>query len=325
MVRPRATAWRRMVATAHVHDTFVRAAPHVVWSALTDPDQQIRWTPGYRVESSFRAGDTWRLVADDDRDVAEGAVETFDAPRRLTVGWRFVGDVPSGDEPPSRVDVLVVAADEAGVVTRLVLRHTGLALSPLTWEWARTRWPLTLDSLKSFLETGVPLPPVTVEDDAVDAGEIEGNWHRAQAIVANNSVWELLDGRTLRPDEVDELLERAYAAAHHWRRATGATVVNRARAAYLLSRVHASCGHGELALHHADRCSDLVAGAPDDMADFDHAYAYEARARALACLDREPEAREMRRRAASVRIVDEQDRSIFRSDFETGPWFGLDD
>lgn len=315
-----------MVATAHVHDTFVRAAPLVVWSALTDPDQQVRWTSGYRTESSFRPGETWRLVAaDDDRDVVEGAVEVFDAPRRVTVDWRFVDGSASCGEPPSRVDVLVRAADHAGLVTRLVLRHTGLALSPLTWEWARTGWPLALDSLKSLVETGDPLPPLAVEDDAIDPDEIEGNWHRAQAIAANNSVWELLDGRMLRADEVDELLERAYAAAHHWRRATGATVVNRARAAYLLSRAHATCGHGELALHHADRCSDLVAGAPDDMADFDHAYAYEARARALACLGREPEARELRRRAAAVRISDDQDRSIFGGDLESGPWFGLDD
>jgi uncharacterized protein YndB with AHSA1/START domain len=314
-----------MVATSHVHDTFVRAAPRLVWSALTEPDQQVRWTAGYRVESSFRPGDTWRLVATDgDRNVVEGAVETFEAPRRLTVGWRFVGESSPGDEPPSRVDVVVRAADDAGTVTRIVLQHTGLALSPLTWDWARTGWPLALDSLKTFLETGEPLPSVTPEQDALDADEIEGNWHRAQAIVANNSVWELLDGRTLRPEEEDELLERAYAAAHHWRRATGATVVNRARATYLLSRAHASCGHGELALHHADRCSELVAGAPDDMADFDHAYAYEARARALACLGRQREAREMRRRAAAVPIADEQDRSIFGSDLAAGPWFGLD-
>lgn len=312
-----------MVATAHVHDTYVRAAPQIVWSALTEPDRLVRWTAGFRVESSYRPGAPWRLVDGDDRDVVEGEVQTFDAPRRLVVGWRFGDDTPFGAEPSSRLEVLITAADAA--VTRIVLRHTGLALSPLTWEWARSRWPFALDSLKSFLETGDALPRVRFGDDAFDSGEVEGNWHRTQAITANNSVWELLDGSALRPDEVDELLERAYAAAHHWRRATGATVVNRARAAYLLSRAHASCGHGELALHHADRCSDLVAGAPDDMADFDHAYAYEARARALACLGGLAEAREMRRRAAAVRISDEQDRSIFESDLAAGPWFGLDD
>jgi hypothetical protein len=181
-----------------------------------------------------------------------------------------------------------------------------------------------LDSLKSYLETGEPLPAVDTGVSEPDAELIEGHWHRVQAVTANNSVWELLDGRALQPDEVDDVLERAYAAAYHWRRAAGSTVVNRARASYLVSRAHAFCGHGELALHHADRYLDLIGRAPDDLADFDHAYGYEARARALAALGRNDDAIEARHRAATVAIADEQDRSIFESDLAEGPWFDLD-
>lgn len=313
-----------MAAVAHLRESFVRASREAVWSALTDPDQTGCFARGYRVDTSFPRGGKWRLVADrDDRDVVEGDVETFDAPNRLVVTWRMLSDADLADEPPSRVEWTLVPASDDGTVTLVTLRHTGLALSPLTWERMRLRWPEALDSLKSYLETGSSLPPL--ETDVVhDPAEIEANWHRAQAVTANNAVWELLDGRSLRPDEIDELLERAYAAAHHWRRASGATVVTRARTSYLLARAHAYCGHGDLALHHAEQCSNLVSGAPDDMADFDHAYGYEARARALACLGRLAEAGEVRRRAAAVRITDAQDRSIFDSDLAAGPWFGLD-
>lgn len=311
-----------MPADALLHETYVRAAPDAVWSALTGAGA-VQWLPGVQVETSLRPGRKWRLVAaDDDHDVVEGDVETVDAPRRLAASWRFVDTADFADEPSSRVEWTIAPA-EPGSATRVVVRHDRLALSPLTWQRMRPVWPAALASLKSYLETGEPLPIVVPTVDGPDAAAVEGQWHRAQAITANNSVWELLDGRTLRPDEVDELLERAYAAAHHWRRAAGATVVNRVRASYLCSRAHATCGHGELALHHAERCSELVASAPDDVADFDHAYAYEARARALACLGRLAEAGEMRRRASAVRIADEQDRSIFRSDLDAGPWFGL--
>ena len=313
-----------MAAAAHLHETFIRATPEAVWSALTDPEQNLGFSGGYRIDASFRPGSKWRIVADaDDRDAVEGDVETFDPPHRLVVTWRGLGDPAIAAEPPSRVELVLHAVAGAGTVTRIVLRHTGLALSPLTWDRMRARWPWVLGSVKSYLETGEPLPVTDFDHAGPDASEIEGNWHRTQAITANNSVWELLDGRDLAPSEIDELLERAYTAAHHWRRASGATVVNRARASYLISRAHAFCGHGELALHHADRCSELVSGVPDDMADFDHAYAYEARARALACLGRLDEAGEMRRRAATVRIADDQDRSIFESDLAAGPWFGL--
>ncbi len=149
--------------------------------------------------------------------------------------------------------------------------------------------------------------------------------HRAAAIDANNAAWEFLDGRPHTPDETDELLERVYAAAHHWRRAAGVTPINHARAAWLISRAHAALGNGDLALHHADRCATLTAGAGDDAADFDHAYAHEARARSLAALGRHDEARDERDRAAAAEIADDQDREIFDGDLVAEPWFGLSD
>jgi uncharacterized protein YndB with AHSA1/START domain len=311
-----------MAAGAHLHDIFVRAPREAVWAALTDPGHTVRYFHAFRIESSFRPGEKWRLVRpDDDTDAVEGEIETFDPPQRLAMTWRVLYDTALSEEPPSRVEWTLVPANDDGSVTRVTLRHGDLALSPLTWEHLRLGWVVVLDSLKSYLETGEPLPDIDTASTRTD--DVEGQWHRSEAIAASNAVWELLDGRVLGVDEVDQLLERAYAAAHHWRRARGATIVNRARASYLLSRVHAVCGHGDLALRHADRCSDLVIRAPDDMDDFDHAYAYEARARALACLGRLDEARESRRRAAAVGIRDDQDRAIFDADLAAGPWFGL--
>lgn len=314
-----------MAAGAHLNEIFIRAPREAVWEALTNPDYTVRYFHANRIDSSFRPGEKWRFVrADDDSDAVEGEIETFDPPHRLVLTWRVLYDAAMSAEPPSRVEWTLTCADADGSVTRVTVRHGDLALSPRTWEHVRVGWVAVLDSLKSLLETGEPLPDIDVTNGEADVDDIEAQWHRAEAVTANNSVWELLDGRALGPAEVDELLERAYAAAHHWRRARGATVVNRARAAYLLSRAHATCGHGELALHHADRCSELVTQAPDDMADIDHAYAYEARARALACLDRLDEARELRRRAVAVRIGGDQDRAIFEADLAAGPWFGLD-
>lgn len=153
-------------------------------------------------------------------------------------------------------------------------------------------------------------------DDPVDPAV-----HRRLAIAANNSVWELLDGRRYAPDEVDELLSRAYAAAYHWQRAADRGPENAARAAWLLSRCHVVLGHGELALHHADRCAEVVADA--GLRDFDLGYAHEARARALACLGRLDEAAAERASAHAVEVDDADDRQVFEDDLAAGPWFGL--
>ena len=142
------------------------------------------------------------------------------------------------------------------------------------------------------------------------------------AIDANNSAWELLArAGELSPDEVDELLGRVYAAAHHWRRAAGRGPEHAARASWLISRTHAALGQGDLALHHADRCAAAVAEA--DLKDFDLAYAHEARARALACLGRRDEAAVELAAAREVPIADDEDRRIVEGDLAAGPWYGL--
>lgn len=147
--------------------------------------------------------------------------------------------------------------------------------------------------------------------------------HRPFAIDANNAVWTslALDERT--DDDVDEMLERAYAAAHHWRLATEPGAIERARAAWLISRVHAVAGQAELAARFAERCRVLVAAAGNGAADFDHAYVEEATARALACAGDLAGAAEARRRAASIDIADDEDREIVESDLADGPWYGL--
>lgn len=313
-----------MAATAHLYEIFIRAPRERVWEALTDPDMTAEYFHGTRLESTGVAGEGFRYVsAATGVDMVDGVIETFEPPHRLVMTWHVLYDTEMAAEPPSRVEWTLTPANDDGSVTRVTLRHGDLALSPMTWANLQLGWVGVIDSLKSWLETGESLPDVDTAPGTTDPGEIEGNWHRAQGVIANNSVWELLDGREHTPEEADELLQRAYASAYHWKRATGATVINRARASWMMSRAHVTLGHGPVALFHADRCATFTEQAVHDAADFDHAYAYEARARALACLGRLDEAREMRRRAESVTVADEEDRAIVEGDLAAEPWFGL--
>ena len=108
---------------------------------------------------------------------------------------------------------------------------------------------------------------------------------------------------------------------HHWRRAARRGPENAARAAWLVSRAHVALGQGDAALYHADRSAAVVATA--GLADFDLAYAHEARARALACLGRLEEAEAELAAARAVPIADDEDRQIVDGDLAAGPWFGL--
>lgn len=156
-----------------------------------------------------------------------------------------------------------------------------------------------------------------VSDDGFDRDQ-----HRALAVSANGAAWAVLGD----PDpalRAEELLDRAHAASYHWRRAVPEGAVQHARAAWLLSRSYAVVGAASLAERYARLCADLTATCVD-AADFDHAYAREALARAHAASGRPDDARRKIEAARSIEIADDEDAAIFTSDLDAQPWFGVD-
>jgi uncharacterized protein YndB with AHSA1/START domain len=309
-----------MAKPKHVFQTYIRASAEQVWQAITDPAFTQRYFHAQRFEAALEPGAPYRFVGPDGSDSVVGTIEEVDPPRRLVMTWRVLYDADAAAEPASRVEWEL--DDHGDGVTRVTTIHRDLGASPRTSEGVGTGWYWVLGSLKSLVETGEGLP--RFEGPGRDADADDADEHRRLAVDANNSAWELLaraDGGGLTAEEADDLLGRAYAAAHHWRRAAGAGPEHRARASWLLSRAHAVLGHGDLALHHADRSSAVVADAGLD--DFDLAYAHEARARALACLGRGDEAAAALAAARAVPIDDDEDRKIFDGDLAAGPWYGL--
>jgi hypothetical protein len=149
----------------------------------------------------------------------------------------------------------------------------------------------------------------------------EAHKYFAQSI--NGRVWELLQKPNRSPSEDDEMLHAAHACTYHWQFV--GTAVQQQRGEWLISRVHVVLGHGNEALRHAQRCFELTESNRNLMKDFDIAYAFEGMARAQAMLGDYRIAKEFLVLAeqAGDAIANEEDRSIFMGDFDSGPWFGL--
>ena len=306
-----------MSAPRHVYQIHIRATAEEVWQALTDPAFTRQYFHRTAIESTFTPGGPWRMTLPDGKEAVCGVIEEADPPRRLVMTWHVLYDAAMAEEPPGRVEWLLTENGEG--VTRVTTVHRDLGRSPLTSASVADGWHWVLDSLKSLLETGTALDGEEAPAPLLDDGG--GDLHRMLAVEANNATWDLLGRDELTAEDGDELLGRAYAAAHHWRRAAGRQPEHAARAAWLIARAHVTLGHGELALHHAERCWTLTQAA--GLGDFDLAYAHEARARALACLGRVDEAAAELAAARDVAIADEEDRAIFDADVVAGPWFGL--
>ena len=191
-----------MTAAAHVYEIFIAAPQQRVWDALVEPEFTTRYFHGTRVRVDVRAGGAVSVQGRrrSGRDAVDGEIEVFEPPHRLVMTWHVLYDAEMAEEPPGRVEWTLAPANDDGSVTRVTLRHGDLAMSPKTWENVRLGWVGVIDSLKTLLETGEPMPSVDTERPDQGAGlDVEGAWHRTQGVAANNSTWELLDGRALTP------------------------------------------------------------------------------------------------------------------------------
>lgn len=300
-----------MPPARHQYETYVRATPEQVWQAITDPEFTRQYFHGTAFDRPLVAQQPYSTSLADGSPAIEGTVEVLEPPHRLVLTWRPLYDAALAAEPPGRVEWHVEPAGEG--LTRVRVIHADLAQSPLTWASVEHGWVWILDSMKTLLETGSPLP--AAESEVRDTTDAVGEWHRMQAVEANNSVWELIEKSDRTPDDVEDMLRRAYAAAYHWDRAARREPGNAARADWLLARVHLLAGHPELALHHAQRCLDTCAR--HGLGDFDLAYAHEAAWRALTALGRTDEAATAREQAIAVPIAEAEDRAALEADLAT--------
>jgi uncharacterized protein YndB with AHSA1/START domain len=229
-----------------------------------------------------------------------GRVLAWEPPHRLVLAWS-----PNQDRPvPTRVEVRFTAVEADH--TRVELEHSGW--ERLADQAAQVRanyeggWPGVLDAY---------------------AGAAMQVHHRAFARSLNGLVWRLLAKAERSAEDDARMVDAAHASQHHWREAGGPPAT---RGEWLVSHVYAVLGRPEPALVHARRCLEL-AGAEDGVADFDHAYAAEAMARALACAGELDQAAAWHSRAtaAGATVADDEDRKIFAEDLATGPWFALQD
>ena len=252
-------------------------------------------------------GEPYRTTIADGRPAVDGVIEELDAPNRLVMTWHVLYDAAMSEEPPSRVEWIVEPMGEG--LTRLRLEHGDLAFSPLTWANVKDGWVYVLDGLKTAIETGESLPPLIADLQPME--DADGEWHRAQGIECNNSTWEMIEAERT-PENDEEMLRRAYASSYHWARAARRVPANDARGAWLLAKVQLLAGEPQLSLRYADRCLDLCK--QHGLADFDLAYAYEVRARALKALGDDIAAGESWELAKSVPIAEAEDQKILDAD-----------
>jgi DNA-binding transcriptional MerR regulator len=195
-------------------------------------------------------------------------------------------------------------ADDPARVRRVLLDH-------------QRRTALRSAQLKGVLQRLQPLLDGKESIMGTQARALDAETDKRLGIDLFNKTWTFLDMESRTREEDDEMLHCAHASAFHWFHV--GTQANRARSEWQVSRVNAVLGRPEAALAHAERCLELVEGAPHQMEEFDLPAAYEALARAHLVAGNTAEAKRFHELglAATGRIEDEEDRQIIEKDFAT--------
>ena len=134
-----------------VYVTYIATTPQKVWDAIVKGELTRQYWKHENI-SDWKPGSKWQQVADDGKRTVKlvGQVLESVQNKRLAMTW---GEIAAADKAKqSRVTIDI---ETVGNMVRITVTHEEFA--PEMWQKISQGWPRVLSSLKSFLETGVPL------------------------------------------------------------------------------------------------------------------------------------------------------------------------
>ncbi|MEV5112383.1 SRPBCC family protein [Peribacillus frigoritolerans] len=156
-----------MKKTTFVYPIYIATTPEKLWEALTSGEVTKKYHFGLQVKSDWQEGSAVKYLLADGRITDHGHVLKCEPLHLLSFTWIMAGD-ETPREQPTRVTFELQKMDDSTV--KLTLRHeelleTDFVYDDNTFEGLNNGWPALLSNLKSLLETGRTLPPISVDWD----------------------------------------------------------------------------------------------------------------------------------------------------------------
>jgi uncharacterized protein YndB with AHSA1/START domain len=148
--------------TLFVYVTYIATTPEKLWEALTSSDFTEKYFFGTKIQSDWQEGSSV-TYSRNGRVTDHGIILKCEPYRLLSFTWNMVGDETSREQP-SRVTFDLKSMDST---VKLTLRHENLEPADYvdkddTFEGLNNGWPAIMSNLKSLLETGNTLPPISI-------------------------------------------------------------------------------------------------------------------------------------------------------------------
>jgi len=152
-----------------VYTTYIKTTPERLWRALTEPEFTGRYW-GITFDTDWQPGSpmTWHQRGVTIEDAQQVVLEA-DPYRRLSYGWhRFSPELAAAldidEATQQRIDAeqrskATFEIEPLGDLVKLTVTHDGFEPGSTMATMVSQGWPKVLSTLKTFLETGEPLPP----------------------------------------------------------------------------------------------------------------------------------------------------------------------
>lgn len=144
------------------------------------------------------------------------------------------------------------------------------------------------------------------------------NIHRYFGVEFNNTTHKYFDKKNRTSEETEDMIGYAHSALHHWKLYSGGTVANILRGEYMVAKAYALAGKKEESIVHAKKCLLLTKDFPEELKDFDFAFANEVMA--LACKVNKDKVNLKKYKTLTEKYINEikvkGDRDVCRKEFE---------
>ncbi len=139
-----------------VYVTYIASTPQKVWDAITNGEVSKEYWGRHRNASDWKPGSTWKHEDYDDATIVHVVGEVVESvpPRRLVLTWAD----PAEAGNPANVSRVTILIDPYQENVRVTLIHDEFEPDSEALRGISEGWPLVLSSLKTYLETGVPMP-----------------------------------------------------------------------------------------------------------------------------------------------------------------------
>ena len=136
-----------------VFEIYIKTTPARLWEALTDPAQRPSYNFGATIETDWKVGSTYRMIAPGaPGPLGEGENLEVDPPRRLVQSFRALWSDDVIAEGTTRVTYEI---EQIADSCRLTVTHDQLRDGANDQMYGG--WPMVLSGLKTYLETGETL------------------------------------------------------------------------------------------------------------------------------------------------------------------------